>query len=159
MNIEKLLLESYRVLFESEDNADLIELLNEDIRGLYKAVVQYNRHAAMITGPEYQGYVEDLKNHAIDDMAQAVELCDKVVYYGGKPAVTVPEVDVAESAKAMIKLDEQLQSGNVETYKSRVEFCRENNYPAMEAFYMELVKHEEEHHNTTQNYLNKKIPA
>lgn len=141
-------------LNESEDYSEIIDLMNQDISKLYRAVIQYNNHIALIKGAEWMGYVEDLKGHAADDASQALFLCEKVAYYGGIPTVSIDTPLTAEDSRAMVELDEQIQREAVETYNERVNYCKENNLIALVDFYQGLATHEEEHHNTTLSYLN-----
>lgn len=138
---------------DETDYSELIKFMNEDITNLYRAVIQYNNHAALIKGAEWMGYIQELQDHALDDMAQAVVLCDKVVYYGGEPSTAVSQVSTAKSTEEMVKLDEQIQKEAVETYRKRAKYCEDCNLPALVKLYQDMAEHEEDHHNITLSYL------
>ena len=141
----------------SEDNTKkLIEYINEDIQGLYTAVIQYNNHAALIEGAEWMAYVTDLQQHTQDDAGQATLLADKVAYYGGVPTLKINDPKTAKTSREMIEQDEQLQRKNASIYRSRVEFCKSIGESAMEHIYLKIAEHEEEHHNTTLSFLGMK---
>lgn len=130
-----------------------IDLVNEDIERLYAAAIQYNNHAAMIEGAKWMGYASDLLEHAKDDFGQAQELSDKVQYYGGVPSVNVHQIKLSPDPKVMIQIDLDIQKESVQRYRERLQQAISLSLGAMADIYQGMVTHEEEHHNTTKNFL------
>jgi bacterioferritin len=74
------------------DKDKFIQLLNEDLGTEYQSIVQYVQHVATITGPEYQGIVEELRSHLGQELEHAITLAEQIDFLGGTPSVEVPEV-------------------------------------------------------------------
>lgn len=140
---------------EKELNQKLIDMLNEDLSGLYTAIVQYVNHVALIEGAQFMGYVEDLKQHLSDDFQQSINLAEKIAYLGGKPTLHIKEAKGAENSIEMIRLDAELQKNNIDKYRKTIKYANDIGEFAIANFYMELIEHEEEHHNTTLAFLSK----
>jgi hypothetical protein len=55
------------------DTSTFIERLNEDLGTEYQSIVQYIQHIATIKGPEYHSITEEMDNHLVQELQDALE--------------------------------------------------------------------------------------
>jgi bacterioferritin len=99
----------------------LIEGLNEDLRGEFQAVIMYRLYASMVQGP----YRQELRNFFAaeipEELAHAQLLADKIAALGGMPASTPAPVTVVADAKAMIETALNAEVETIDRYVKRRE--------------------------------------
>lgn len=102
------------------DRDKLIDLLNGDLELEYKSIVQYVQHVAVAKGAEYQSTIEELKAHLGQELEHATTLAEQIDFLGGVPSVRVPEVRSETDTEAALRLDLELEEGQLERYRERV---------------------------------------
>lgn len=108
------------------DKPAFVDLLNEDLALEFKSIVQYTRHIAMISGPEYVGVVEELRSHLEQELNHALTLAEQIDFLGGTPVHSVPDApDANGDAKASLRLDLDLEQNQLERYRERVDQANE----------------------------------
>ncbi|MBW3536542.1 MAG: ferritin-like domain-containing protein [Actinobacteria bacterium] len=108
------------------DKPSFVDLLNEDLALEFKSIVQYTRHIATMTGPEYVSTVEELRSHLSQELEHALTLAEQIDFLGGSPVCSVPDVpDSRGDAQAALKLDLELEENQLERYRERVEQAHE----------------------------------
>jgi bacterioferritin len=99
----------------------LIEGLNEDLRGEFQAVIMYRLYASMVQGP----YRQELRNFFAaeipEELAHAQLLADKVAALGGTPAAAPAPVTVVADAKAMLEVALEAEVKTIDRYVQRRE--------------------------------------
>jgi len=70
---------------------ELISGLNEDLAREYKAIIQYVVFSSTLKGAEYGDIADQLKIHASEELAHALEVARQIDYLGGDPTVTVKD--------------------------------------------------------------------
>src|ERR1700691_1872841 len=85
----------------SSARAEIIRGLNEDLAREYKAIIQYVVFSAALKGPEYQDIADQLKLHASQELAHALEVARQIDYLGGDPTVKGKEAEVSDDSKRM----------------------------------------------------------
>ena len=72
------------------DNArkELIDGLNEDLKGEFAAIIMYRLYASMVQGPYRQELRTFFANEIPEELAHAQMLADKISALGGTPAAT-----------------------------------------------------------------------
>ena len=103
------------------DQQQLVDGLNEDLRLEYRSIVQYNLHVATLKGLEVQSVLDELRTHMGQELQHAMVLAEQIAFLGGKPAVTMPEVDVHTETMAALRADLELEQHQLERYRERVE--------------------------------------
>jgi bacterioferritin len=105
----------------SHAQAQLLEGLNEDLRGEFQAVIMYRLYASMVQGP----YRQELRNFFAaeipEELAHAQLLADKVAALGGTPASTPAPVTVVADAKAMLETALMAEVETIDRYVKRRE--------------------------------------
>jgi bacterioferritin len=137
----------------TNENAELIAALNEDLRLEFKSIVQYTAHVATITGPEYLSTIDELKVHLGQELKHASILAEQVAFLGGEPATTVPTADGSQDAVAALKADLELETDQLERYRQRVEQATEAGLPDVAEELRPLLTQTQEHVRDLQTAL------
>jgi bacterioferritin len=102
-----------------DTQTQLIEGLNEDLRGEFQAVIMYRLYASLVQGP----YRQELRNFFAaeipEELAHAQLLADKIAALGGTPAATPTPVTVVTDAKAMLQSALDAEVGTIDRYVTR----------------------------------------
>jgi bacterioferritin len=105
----------------SDVQAQLLEGLNEDLRGEFQAVIMYRLFASMVQGP----YRQELRNFFAaeipEELAHAQLLADKIAALGGMPAATPAPVRVVTDAKEMLETALNAEVETIDRYVKRRE--------------------------------------
>jgi bacterioferritin len=123
----------------------LVTLLNEDLATEYQSIVQYIQHIATIHGPEYLAVVEELKTHLAQELEHAITLAEQIDFLGGVPGTTVREVRPAKTAKAALMMDLELEEGQLERYRERVEQCDDMGLPDVAEAIRPILQQTQDH--------------
>jgi bacterioferritin len=103
----------------SDAQTQLLEGLNDDLRGEFQAVIMYRLYASMVQGP----YRQELRNFFAaeipEELAHAQLLADKIAALGGTPAATPGPVTVVTDAKAMLETALNAEIETIERYVKR----------------------------------------
>lgn len=126
----------------------LIEGLNEDLRGEFQAVIMYRLYASMVQGP----YRQELRNFFAaeipEELAHAQLLADKISALGGTPAATPAPVTVVTDAKAMLESALNAEVETLDRYvtrRSQAEAAREFGLAAdLDTLIADETKHRDE---------------
>ena len=95
-----------------DGTAELLEGLNEDLRGEFQAVIMYRLYASMVQGPYRQELRNFFANEIPEELAHAQILADKISSLGGTPAASAAPVKVVFEAKQMLQaaLDAEVET-------------------------------------------------
>lgn len=97
----------------------LIDGLNEDLRGEFQAVIMYRLYASMVQGPYRQELRAFFANEIPEELAHAQILADKISAMGGTPAATAAPVKVVMEAKEMLEAALQAEIETLARYVKR----------------------------------------
>ncbi len=86
-----------------DSKAQLIEGLNEDLKGEFQAIIMYRLFASMVQGPYRQELRAFFANEIPEELRHAQVLADKISALGGTPASSPAPVPVVAEAKAMLQ--------------------------------------------------------
>ena len=84
---------------------EIIKGLNEDLAREYKAIIQYVVFSSTLKGAEYGDIAEQLKEHASQELAHALEVARQIDYLGGDPTVEVKNAEYSQDSKKMLEID------------------------------------------------------
>jgi bacterioferritin len=132
---------------------ELIALLNGDLEREYAAAVQYTAHSAMLNGFWF-AFVQELRDHASDEMRHAQLISDHINYLGGIVTAKMGPAYTASESTMMIKQDYDGEGEAIARYRERIAQCREIGDFGTEAILLEILKDEESHKNDLQSILN-----
>ena len=71
----------------SSNREEITKGLNEDLAREYKAIIQYVVFSSTLKGAEYGDIAEQLKKHASQELAHALEVSRQIDYLGGDPTI------------------------------------------------------------------------
>jgi bacterioferritin len=89
----------------SSSKDEMIKGLNEDLAREYKAIIQYVVFSSTLKGAEYGDIAEQLKVHASQELAHALEVAKQIDYLGGDPTVKVKDAEYSQDSKRMLEID------------------------------------------------------
>jgi len=99
--------------------SDLIEGLNEDLRGEFQAVIMYRLYASMVQGPYRQELRTFFANEIPEELLHAQLLADKISALGGTPSAVPAPVKVVTDAKAMLQVALEAEISTLARYVKR----------------------------------------
>jgi len=97
----------------------LLEGLNEDLRGEFQAIIMYRIFASTVQGPYRQELRTFFGNEIPDELGHAQLLADKIAALGGTPAAVPAPVSVVSEPKAMLEAALAAELGAIERYVAR----------------------------------------
>ena len=78
---------------------ELIDGLNEDLKGEFQAIIMYRLYASMVQGPYRQELRTFFANEIPEELAHAQMLADKISALGGTPAAVPAPASAAAPAE------------------------------------------------------------
>ena len=127
------------------DTDALIRSLNEDLELEYRSVVQYVSHIATVKGAEYQSTLDELGVHVRQELDHALVLARQIDFLGGTPSTRVPTVVCETDARRALTQDLQLEEGQLQRYRERVEQATEAGLPDVAESLAPLLQQTQEH--------------
>jgi bacterioferritin len=83
----------------SSSKDEIIRGLNEDLAREYKAIIQYVVFSSTLKGAEYQDIAEQLKVHASQELAHALEVAKQIDYLGADPTVKGKDAEYSQDSE------------------------------------------------------------
>lgn len=123
----------------------MIEELNKDLEWEYAAAVQYVQHAAVLTGPQYEGVIKELLIHANEELAHAVSVANQIAFLGGVPSIQVEKIETADKARAILKMDLRGEENAIRRYKERIAQAEALGEYGLRRVLEDILMQEEEH--------------
>lgn len=137
------------------DKIKLITGLNKALEWEYAASIQYVQHAAMITGPEFDGIIKELIVHSNEELAHANVLAEQITFLGGVPTSEVAERSVAKDTKTMLEQDLIGEQHAIDRYKSLIAEAEQLQEYGLRRILEDLLIQEEEHKRDLMSALNR----
>jgi bacterioferritin len=112
----------------NDAQAQLLQGLNEDLKGEFQAVIMYRLYASMVQGPYRQELRTFFAAEIPEELAHAQLLADKIAALGGTPASAPGPVSVVSDAKGMLESALTAEVETIERYvtrRSQAEAARE----------------------------------
>jgi bacterioferritin len=124
---------------------ELLEGLNEDLRGEFQAIIMYRLYASMVQGPYRQELRAFFANEIPEELAHAQILADKISALGGTPAAEPAPVPVVQEAKEMLRsaLDAEVQT--IDRYVRRRDQAEEAGEHGLAAEFDTIIADETRH--------------
>lgn len=135
------------------DKKQLIENLNEDLRGEYGAIIQYITYAAQVTGPYRPQLSEFFLAEVADEQMHANFLANKVVALGGQPTTEHRPVPEANTNKEMLEEVLKAERQAVKDYSQRAEEAEAFGDKGLVVALEDIVRDEMEHSEETERIL------
>jgi len=123
----------------------LLQALNKDLEWEFAAAVQYVQHAAVMTGPEYEGTIKELVIHSQEEMAHAVMLAEQITFLGGTPSGSVEQVETAAETVTMLEQDLKGEQQAIDGYRERIYQAEQLREYGLRRILEDILMQEEEH--------------
>jgi bacterioferritin len=131
-----------------QGNASIIELLNEVLTAELTAVNQYFLDAKMFSNWGYERLGSRFRDESIDEMKDADELIERVLFLEGLPNVQrLGKVSVGENVPEMFRLDLDLERNAIALLNRGIEQCRRGGDHGSADLLEDILEGEEEHLN------------
>jgi len=132
---------------------ELIKELNKDLEWEYAAAIQYIQHAAVMTGPQYEGVIKELIIHSQEEMQHAVSLAEQIDYLGGVPGYGVEKIETSPHSKKMLEQDLAGEQLAVRRYTERIGQAEKLKLYGLRRALEDILIMEEEHERDLQTAL------
>lgn len=136
----------------------LIDLLNEDLKREFQAVIAYVNYSQVLKGAQYMNIADELEVHAKEELAHALKLSYWIDLLGGMPAVTAKEVKTSEDAKEMLRFDLENEKETIANYRRRVKQADALDQFALSEDLREILRDESDHLNSLATALGEDTP-
>jgi bacterioferritin len=130
-----------------------ISELNKDLSLEYSAAIQYLQHAAVIDGPGYTTFIEELLTHADEEFGHAKKIADHLNFLGAIPTIDVGERKISSESVEMLQQDLEGENTAISRYKERIAQARELKDFGSEKILLEILADEESHANDLETIL------
>ena len=132
---------------------ELIDGLNEDLRGEFQAVIMYRLYASMVQGPYRQELRAFFANEIPEELMHAQILADKIAAMGGTPAAEAAEVRVVHDAKQMLEVALKAEVETIERYVRRRKQAEDAAEHGLAAQFDDIIADETNHRDELRQML------
>lgn len=132
---------------------ELLDGLNQDLRGEFQAVIMYRLYASMVQGPYRQELRAFFANEIPEELMHAQILADKISAMGGTPAAEAAPVRVVQEAKAMLETALQAEIETIERYVRRRDQAEEAQEHGLAAQFDDIIADETNHRDELRQIL------
>jgi bacterioferritin len=126
-------------------NRELIDGLNQDLRGEFQAVIMYRLFASMVQGPYRQELRAFFANEIPEELLHAQILADKISAMGGTPAAEPSPVRVVADAKQMLQVALEAEVETLDRYVRRRKQAEEAGEHGLAAQFDDIISDETHH--------------
>ncbi|MEO9319888.1 MAG: ferritin-like domain-containing protein [Nitrososphaera sp.] len=124
---------------------EIVRGLNEDLAREYKTIIQYVVFSNTLKGAEYGDIAEQLKAHASEELAHALEVARQIDYLGGKPTMKSAEAQFSEDSRKMLEIDLQAEQETIRNYRERIRQAERAGEFALSEKLREIIAEEQDH--------------
>ena len=132
---------------------DLIDGLNQDLRGEFQAVIMYRLYASMVQGPYRQELRAFFEREIPEELAHAQMLADKISALGGTPAAEPSPVKVVGDAKGMLQAALEAETETIDRYLVRRKQAEEAGEAGLAVHFDDLIADETHHRDELRQML------
>ena len=129
----------------SSSKDEIIRGLNEDLAREYKAIIQYVVFSSTLKGAEYGDIAEQLKVHASEELAHALEVARQIDYLGGDPTVIVRDAEYSQDSKKMLEIDLKQEQETIKNYRERIRQAERSGEFALSEALRDIIVQEQDH--------------
>jgi bacterioferritin len=132
--------------FHVKADPAIIDLLNQVLTTELTAVNQYFLHARICENWGYERLYERFRHESIDEMKDADDLIERVLYLEGLPNVQrYNKVNVGENVPEMFQLDLQLEKDAIAALNAGIALCRDKGDNGSAELLEDVLEGAEEH--------------
>ena len=124
---------------------EIIRGLNEDLAREYKAIIQYVVFSSTLKGAEYGDIAEQLKVHASQELAHALEVAKQIDYLGADPTVKGKEAEYSQDPRTMLEIDLRAEQETIKNYRERIRQAERAGEFALSEALRDIIAQEQDH--------------
>ena len=129
----------------SSSKEEIIKGLNEDLAREYKAIIQYVVFSSTLKGAEYGDIAQQLKEHASQELAHALEVAKQIDYLGGDPTVKGEDAEYSQDSKTMLEIDLRQEQDTIKNYRERIRQAERAGEFALSETLRGIIVQEQDH--------------
>lgn len=129
----------------SSSRDEIIKGLNEDLAREYKAIIQYIVFSSTLKGAQYGDIAEQLKQHASQELAHALEVARQIDYLGGDPTVKGKEAEYSDDSRTMLEIDLRAEQETIKNYRERIRQAERSGEFALSETLRDIIRQEQDH--------------
>ena len=129
----------------SSSKEEIIKGLNEDLAREYKAIIQYVVFSFTLKGAEYGDITQQLKEHASQELAHALEVAKQIDYLGGDPTVKSDDAEYSQDSKTMLEIDLRQEQDTIKNYRERIRQAERAGEFALSETLRGIILQEQDH--------------
>ena len=129
----------------SSSKDEIIRGLNEDLAREYQAIIQYVVFSSTLKGAEYQDIAEQLKVHASQELAHALEVAKQIDYLGADPTVKGKEAEYSQDSRTMLEIDLRAEQETIKNYRERIRQAERAGEFALSEALRGIIAQEQDH--------------
>ena len=111
----------------------------------YKAIIQYVVFSSALKGAEYNDIADQLKQHASQELAHALEVARQIDYLGGNPTVTPKQAEFSNESKRMLEIDLKDEQNTIKNYRERIREAEAAGEFALSEALRKVIAQEQDH--------------
>ena len=139
--LQQLTLKEPHRLARSKLSEDLMRIW----QGRYKAIIQYVVFSSTLKGAEYGDIAEQLKKHASQELAHALEVARQIDYLGGDPTVKGKEAEYSQESRKMLEIDLRAEQETIKSYRERIRQAERAGEFALSEALRDIIAEEQDH--------------
>jgi bacterioferritin len=129
----------------SSNKEEIIKGLNEDLAREYKAIIQYVVFSSTLKGAEYGEIAQQLKEHASQELAHALEVAKQIDYLGGDPTMKSKDTEYSQDSKTMLEIDLRAEQDTIKNYRERIRQAEHAGEFALSETLRGIIQQEQDH--------------
>src|SRR5919108_4199276 len=129
----------------SSSKDEIIRGLNEDLAREYKAIIQYVVFSSTLKGAEYGDIAEQLKVHASQELAHALEVAKQIDYLGADPTVKGKDAENSRDSKTMLEIDWRVEQETIKNYREKIRQAERAGEFALSEALRGIIAQEQDH--------------
>jgi bacterioferritin len=126
----------------------LLDMLNGAIAREMQVAVQYMWQHVQWIGVKGYATRDAFQEIAIQEMKHAEAIAERLFYLGGIPTTKPDPINVGKALKEMLTQDVKDEEKAMQMYKETIELARKEKDETTAFLFMEILKDEEDHHDT-----------
>jgi bacterioferritin len=124
---------------------EIVRGLNEDLAREYKAIIQYVVYSSALKGAKYNDIADQLKQHASQELAHALEVARQIDYLGGKATVSPKPVEFPDESERMLEADLEAERVTIKNYRQRIRDAESAGEFALSEVLRKIIAQEQDH--------------
>jgi bacterioferritin len=101
--------------------------------------------SAVLKGAQYGDIAEQLKKHASQELAHAIEVARQIDYLGGDPTVIGKKAEFSNESKEMLEIDLRGEEETIKNYRKRIQQAERAGEYALSEALRDIIAEEQDH--------------